>query len=151
MIAGALAELSLTERVVCARRVTLAMSAPFSGCCYPVLVIGEAVGPVRLVELAALTAGIAPEIPAALEVPLRPADERPVGRRREARLACLEHQVGLARRDVQPRPLPAAAHRQVQQPRVQALQDRKSTRLNSSHQIISYAVFCLKKKKPCST
>src|SRR5207244_9786445 len=26
-------------------------------------------------------------------------------------------------------------------------QDRKSTRLNSSHQIISYAVFCLKKKK----
>src|SRR5258708_31785061 len=26
------------------------------------------------------------------------------------------------------------------------LVDRKSTRLNSSHQIISYAVFCLKKK-----
>src|SRR5258708_27908276 len=26
------------------------------------------------------------------------------------------------------------------------LLDRKSTRLNSSHQIISYAVFCLKKK-----
>src|SRR5258708_26326497 len=26
------------------------------------------------------------------------------------------------------------------------LPDRKSTRLNSSHQIISYAVFCLKKK-----
>src|SRR5207244_7577964 len=26
------------------------------------------------------------------------------------------------------------------------LQDRKSTRLNSSHQIISYAVFCLKEK-----
>src|SRR5574340_1328470 len=26
-------------------------------------------------------------------------------------------------------------------------QDRKSTRLNSSHQKISYAVFCLKKKK----
>src|SRR5258708_30034990 len=25
--------------------------------------------------------------------------------------------------------------------------DRKSTRLNSSHQIISYSVFCLKKKK----
>src|SRR5258708_15078959 len=25
--------------------------------------------------------------------------------------------------------------------------DRKSTRLNSSHQVISYAVFCLKKKK----
>src|SRR5947208_4852997 len=28
-----------------------------------------------------------------------------------------------------------------------ACTDRKSTRLNSSHQIISYAVFCLKKKK----
>src|SRR5438552_5055419 len=27
--------------------------------------------------------------------------------------------------------------------------DRKSTRLNSSHQIISYAVFCLKKKNFC--
>src|SRR5258708_12174018 len=27
------------------------------------------------------------------------------------------------------------------------MKDRKSTRLNSSHQIISYAVFCLKKKK----
>src|ERR1022692_1643087 len=26
--------------------------------------------------------------------------------------------------------------------------DRKSTRLNSSHLVISYAVFCLKKKKP---
>src|SRR5258708_12939952 len=30
---------------------------------------------------------------------------------------------------------------------VQSDPDRKSTRLNSSHQIISYAVFCLKKKK----
>src|SRR2546430_11057586 len=30
---------------------------------------------------------------------------------------------------------------------VQADQDRKSTRLNSSHSQISYAVFCLKKKK----
>src|SRR5207244_11747198 len=29
--------------------------------------------------------------------------------------------------------------------------DRKSTRLNSSHQIISYAVFCLKKKKNTKT
>src|SRR3712207_8905600 len=28
--------------------------------------------------------------------------------------------------------------------------DRKSTRLNSSHANISYAVFCLKKKTPCS-
>src|SRR5260221_3483204 len=30
---------------------------------------------------------------------------------------------------------------------VQRLQDRKSTRLNSSHTVISYAVFCLKKKR----
>src|SRR3712207_1681990 len=29
------------------------------------------------------------------------------------------------------------------------LRDRKSTRLNSSHANISYAVFCLKKKKKC--
>src|SRR5256885_11714898 len=29
----------------------------------------------------------------------------------------------------------------------QAVADRKSTRLNSSHLVISYAVFCLKKKK----
>src|SRR5256885_6281757 len=31
--------------------------------------------------------------------------------------------------------------------RLVAGQDRKSTRLNSSHLVISYAVFCLKKKK----
>src|SRR5256885_9443727 len=30
---------------------------------------------------------------------------------------------------------------------IQLLVDRKSTRLNSSHLVISYAVFCLKKKK----
>src|SRR5438034_8290684 len=29
--------------------------------------------------------------------------------------------------------------------------DRKSTRLNSSHTVISYAVFCLKKKKKTNT
>src|SRR5256885_8047457 len=33
---------------------------------------------------------------------------------------------------------------------VGALRDRKSTRLNSSHLVISYAVFCLKKKKTAS-
>src|SRR5574339_779697 len=31
-------------------------------------------------------------------------------------------------------------------PRLECRRDRKSTRLNSSHQAISYAVFCLKKK-----
>src|SRR5690242_15353108 len=35
----------------------------------------------------------------------------------------------------------------VMHERIQHLQDRKSTRLNSSHMSISYAVFCLKKKK----
>src|SRR5256885_8749479 len=32
-----------------------------------------------------------------------------------------------------------------------AMADRKSTRLNSSHLVISYAVFCLKKKKKKQT
>src|SRR6476660_10183397 len=42
--------------------------------------------------------------------------------------------------------LPATAPRQRMRTGATA-SDRKSTRLNSSHQIISYAVFCLKKKK----
>src|SRR5436190_9858850 len=33
------------------------------------------------------------------------------------------------------------------EPVVRAGRDRKSTRLNSSHTVISYAVFCLKKKR----
>src|SRR5207244_12646148 len=41
---------------------------------------------------------------------------------------------------------PLAWMRRIVQQR-EELADRKSTRLNSSHQIISYAVFCLKKKK----
>src|SRR5690348_18206601 len=44
-----------------------------------------------------------------------------------------------------------AALMRVQMPRlalvVRQAEDRKSTRLNSSHPSISYAVFCLKKKK----
>src|SRR2546429_1952892 len=41
------------------------------------------------------------------------------------------------------------AHAEIQALRAggEALGDRKSTRLNSSHGYISYAVFCLKKKK----
>src|SRR5256885_5027027 len=35
--------------------------------------------------------------------------------------------------------------------RSSSFQDRKSTRLNSSHLVISYAVFCLKKKRYPST
>src|SRR5256885_8099190 len=58
-----------------------------------------------------------------------------------------------------PRRLPARHHRRPAQPdrvprrrparsdaRGEVRPDRKSTRLNSSHLVISYAVFCLKKK-----
>src|SRR5256885_8103362 len=37
-------------------------------------------------------------------------------------------------------------HRQIQRQSLGPHRDRKSTRLNSSHLVISYAVFCLKKK-----
>src|SRR5437588_7457637 len=37
--------------------------------------------------------------------------------------------------------------RDLQARLILGIQDRKSTRLNSSHTVISYAVFCLKKKK----
>src|SRR2546430_9678549 len=41
-----------------------------------------------------------------------------------------------------------AGHRKQREPSILPNQpDRKSTRLNSSHSQISYAVFCLKKKK----
>src|SRR5947208_12952532 len=49
---------------------------------------------------------------------------------REVRITKPEHERGSGQRSRCPLP-----------------RDRKSTRLNSSHQIISYAVFCLKKKK----
>src|SRR3712207_7540430 len=44
-------------------------------------------------------------------------------------------------------PASAAVTSGVPTPRTPAAADRKSTRLNSSHANISYAVFCLKKKK----
>src|SRR5438034_6404645 len=40
-----------------------------------------------------------------------------------------------------------AEMKQVSERVKQSDEDRKSTRLNSSHTVISYAVFCLKKKK----
>src|SRR5258707_8371239 len=43
--------------------------------------------------------------------------------------------------------LPRAPQAPTQPCRALAPEDRKSTRLNSSHANISYAVFCLKKKK----
>src|SRR5260363_463052 len=45
------------------------------------------------------------------------------------------------------RSMPRAWHCSPPDARCCSASDRKSTRLNSSHQIISYAVFCLKKKK----
>src|SRR5256885_12555633 len=42
---------------------------------------------------------------------------------------------------------PATQSEVAEQVREMARADRKSTRLNSSHLVISYAVFCLKKKK----
>src|SRR5258708_23895536 len=47
-----------------------------------------------------------------------------------------------------PRPSPATRTAPADGP---WSRDRKSTRLNSSHQIISYAVFCLKKKNKSTT
>src|SRR2546427_8721633 len=41
----------------------------------------------------------------------------------------------------------AGVWEQLHQAMLTRLRDRKSTRLNSSHSQISYAVFCLKKKK----
>src|SRR5256885_14639213 len=41
---------------------------------------------------------------------------------------------------------PAARRRAADARDARGLRDRKSTRLNSSHLVISYAVFCLKKK-----
>src|SRR5438034_7538280 len=56
-----------------------------------------------------------------------------------------------------PRPPPArsgstaARSRVARAARRSSASDRKSTRLNSSHTVISYAVFCLKKKKKDNT
>src|SRR5438105_12156025 len=44
-------------------------------------------------------------------------------------------------------PSPEAPDVVVQHQELQGMEDRKSTRLNSSHEWISYAVFCLKKKR----
>src|SRR3972149_10831992 len=52
------------------------------------------------------------------------------------------------------RAAPSAARKDLQGCRRrhrQGAEDRKSTRLNSSHSQISYAVFCLKKKGPAAT
>src|SRR5207245_10531837 len=61
----------------------------------------------------------------------------PLRSRRQFRRAAADH-------------IPRVSARRWSRPaslRRRSLQDRKSTRLNSSHGSISYAVFCLKKKK----
>src|SRR4051794_41630565 len=60
------------------------------------------------------------------------------------------HAAHLSRAPLDPAPLLPRAERQGDlrgEGREPSLEDRKSTRLNSSHPSISYAVFCLKKKK----
>src|SRR3712207_8997257 len=58
---------------------------------------------------------------------------------------------------IRARPVPFCFHSFLPEPEtsqrtfVFAVPDRKSTRLNSSHANISYAVFCLKKKKQLIT
>src|SRR2546430_2196693 len=69
-------------------------------------------------------------------------------RRVRAHLLC-DHRHRRTCRGTVPTVLPDR-HRTPQPPALRAVsprQDRKSTRLNSSHSQISYAVFCLKKKK----
>src|SRR5438034_6656922 len=66
----------------------------------------------------------------------------PQGRLPQRPLHPLRH-VAFGRQPVQPR---AVGH-VVEDGLGEGVRDRKSTRLNSSHTVISYAVFCLKKKK----
>src|SRR5256885_13018217 len=53
-------------------------------------------------------------------------------------------ELALARREIRRGRFPHKSRRSRRNPEPE---DRKSTRLNSSHLVISYAVFCLKKKK----
>src|SRR3989442_3543153 len=63
------------------------------------------------------------------------------------RLPEIRDQPGPARAQHRGRPHPPREEDTSQEGHSQGGQDRKSTRLNSSHVRISYAVFCLKKKK----
>src|SRR3712207_8173213 len=62
---------------------------------------------------------------------------------RDSRLPLRRPAVGRPR---QPQPMLGPATTWAHRPLTASPQDRKSTRLNSSHANISYAVFCLKKK-----
>src|SRR5258708_9548536 len=77
----------------------------------------------------------------------RPADQRRNGSRVTADDDVLRRRpLQPARVDEHVEEIPREGERRGQDIH-RARKDRKSTRLNSSHQIISYAVFCLKKKK----
>src|SRR5689334_23807574 len=75
--------------------------------------------------------------------------ERPV-QLQEVPVQLRETPVRLQERPVQRRETPVRRREtpvRLQERPVRLREDRKSTRLNSSHSSISYAVFCLKKKK----
>src|SRR5687768_18220733 len=61
-----------------------------------------------------------------------------------------EHRCGQRRRNGKPE-TERREQRQRRGEEQHEMEDRKSTRLNSSHGYISYAVFCLKKKSQTST
>src|SRR5690242_44551 len=67
--------------------------------------------------------------------------------KRDADVAAAEAERDTAIKKAEAQRAAAIARAQADQERVLAETDRKSTRLNSSHMSISYAVFCLKKKK----
>src|SRR5256886_3901381 len=76
---------------------------------------------------------------------------RASSRNRSLQEKALDQDAGVLRSGFSGRPLPAFRRRStalvLSRLRISSDEDRKSTRLNSSHSQISYAVFCLKKKK----
>src|SRR2546426_4523752 len=73
------------------------------------------------------------------------APPRLVGRAAPAPRRCAPLELGTAVRRLPELPGPRAPAKGERTGVARARQDRKSTRLNSSHLVISYAVFCLKK------
>src|SRR5438034_8638182 len=62
--------------------------------------------------------------------------------------SCLAGQLNVQAAERRDRPVPVGFDGRVAGAGLRLMTaDRKSTRLNSSHTVISYAVFCLKKKK----
>src|SRR5689334_23945672 len=85
-------------------------------------------------------------LPISVAGPQRRRDERP---RAAAVGARVDAGVGVDGRQQRPRRVSGDRERCERRP--ETSEDRKSTRLNSSHSSISYAVFCLKKKKKKTT